>query len=54
MENFKYGSSFICDGKEYDVVGEDPGRNEIECITIPFDGNFYWFRVLGDDKVQPI
>ena len=52
MENFRYGTCFIYNGNQYCVVGCDAVRNEIECQTIPSNGDFYWFKVMGQNKVQ--
>lgn len=52
MENFVYGKHFWYKGKEYCIVGNDASRNEIECQTVPSDNNFYWFKVIGENKVQ--
>ncbi len=54
MENFKYGTHFIYNGKEYCVVGDDSGRNEIECISVPQDDRYYWFEVIDKNKVRLI
>ena len=49
--NFCYGKHFKYKGKEYVVIGDDVSRNEIECQTIPFDNNYYWFKVIGENKI---
>lgn len=54
MGNFVYGKHFLYKGKEYCVIGDDASRNEIECQSVPFDNNFYWFKVVGENKVQLI
>lgn len=51
MKNFTYGKCFIYKGQKYCVIGTDVSRNEIECQTIPFDDNYYWFKVVGENKV---
>lgn len=50
-KNFEYGTHFMYQDKEYVVVGEDVTRNEIECQTVPFDNDFYWFKVVSNNKV---
>lgn len=50
-KKFEYGTHFIYQDKEYVVVGEDITRNEIECQTVPCDNDFYWFKVVADNKV---
>lgn len=52
--NFEYGTHFMYEDKEYVVVGADCTRNEIECQTIPSDNNFYWFKIVGKNKIQLI
>ena len=52
MKNFAYGKHFLYKGKEYCVVGDDVSRNEIECQAVPFDNRFYWFKVVGENKVR--
>ena len=54
MGNFVYGKHFLNKGKEYCVIGDDISHNEIECQTVPFDGEYYWFKVIGENKVQLI
>ena len=54
VKNFKYGTQFIYKEKLYVVIGEDIERSEIECQTLPFDKNFYWFKVLDVNKVRLI
>lgn len=54
MGNFVYGKHFLYKGKEYCVIGIDATRNEIECQSVPFDNDFYWFKVVGENKVQLI
>lgn len=51
MKNYEYGTHFMHQGKEYVVVGEDITRNEIECQTVPCDNDFYWFKVVDNNKV---
>lgn len=54
MKNFEYGKRFTYEGKEYYIIGEDAGRNEIECQTVPLDSKFYWFKIVGENKVKLI
>lgn len=54
MVSFIYGKHFLYKGKEYCVIGDDASRNEIECQTVPFDNNFYWFKVVRENNVQLI
>lgn len=49
---YEYGTEFEYDKKRYCVIGTDVGRNEIECQAIPFDGNYYWFKVCGENRVR--
>lgn len=54
MKGFACGTHFMYQDKEYVVVGEDVTHNEIECQTVPFDNDFYWFKVVGENKVFKI
>lgn len=49
---YKYGTEFEYDKKRYCVIGTDVSRSEIECQTMPFDGNYYWFKVCGENRVR--
>ena len=52
---FNYGSKFEYQGRTFCTIGTDVCRNEIECQTLPFDGNYYWFKVSGNaNKVRMI
>lgn len=48
----EYGDRFILNNIKYQVVGIDSTRNEIECVTIPFDGDYYWFKEVGDSLIR--
>lgn len=50
---FNMGQRFIYSETEYVVTGIDAGRSEIECQTVPSDGDFYWFYVRNGN-VEPI
>ncbi len=52
VRNFMYGIHFMYKDKEYAVIGEDIISNEIECQTVPADNDFYWFKVVGKNKIQ--
>lgn len=54
MENFVYGKYFRFKGKKYCIIGEDITRNEIECQIVPSDNDFYWFKVIEENKIQLI
>lgn len=43
----EYGDKFQLRDKLYQVVGNDYARSEIECVTIPFDNKYYWFKQVG-------
>ena len=52
---FNYGSKFEYQGRTFCTIGTDICRNEIECQTLPFDGDYYWFKVSGNgNKVRMI
>lgn len=52
---FEHGTTFTYQGKKFYTIGIDAPRDEIECQTVPFDGNYYWFKVSGNgNKVQMI
>lgn len=52
---FEHGATFTYQGKTYCTIGIDASRNEIECQTLPFDGDCYWFKVSENgNKVQMI
>lgn len=51
MKNFECGKHFIYKGKEYRIIGDDIGRNEIECETVPPDGDYHWFKVTSENTV---
>ena len=42
----EYGDKFKIKDKVFQVVGTDGTRDEIECVTIPFDNKYYWFRQI--------
>lgn len=43
----EYGDKFKLKDKVYQVVGTDCARSEIECVTVPFDNKYYWFKQIG-------
>lgn len=49
---YEYGTKFEYNKKQYCVIGIDACRSEIECQTMPFDGNYYWFKVCGENMVR--
>ena len=52
---FEHGATFTYQGKKFCTIGIDASRNEIECQSLPFDGNYYWFKVSGNgNKVRMI
>lgn len=51
---YEYGTIFEYDDVKYIVVGQDIGENEIECISIPNDRCYCWFKIFEEDGIDKI
>lgn len=47
---FEYGFTFLYKGRKFMTIGIDVIRDAIECQTIPFDNEYYWFKVTNNGK----